>query len=95
MAKFVALTVEGQIGAISELESSLGWEVIKQHLQKNIQNLATEILDDIDDTIPADQKRILNLKRHFQEKLLKLPKSLKEALEEAPDLEAVEYDPFE
>lgn len=94
MAKLI-LDKGQQFNALADLEASLGWQILKQVLEENVQILGEEILDDIDDKIKPEEKKILNLKRHFQKKLVEMPRKLREKLQDLPAGEPVELDPFD
>lgn len=95
MAKII-LDDEAKITALAELESSLGWVVIKDFLEDNIEELSKSILGDINDEIPEREKKLLVLKRYYQQKLLDIPKQLsKYIMDSKSTTQPVEFDPFD
>lgn len=86
---------KNKIEALTALETSVGWGIIKEFLDNNIKAIGDAILDDIDSKLSEKERTEFIQKRYYQRKLLSLPQDLKKKLEEATIEGEVDFDPFE
>jgi hypothetical protein len=84
---------QNKVENLKQLLVHPGWLIVAGFLRENVDALAKALLDDIDEKLP--DRRNINLKRYYQEKLLELPKFLIKRTQMHDKQEATELDPFE
>lgn len=81
--------------ALRSLKANLGWTIIVDILKENVSKLGEELLDDINSNIDQKEKDKMILKRYFQKKLIELPDTLINLIEQDNFEDETDLDPYD
>lgn len=86
---------EGIIDAIRDLQNSIGWEVLLGALNRDINNLQTQLDEELDKPEQDNGKvKSLHIRKKAAETMKDLPNTIIETVSGAPEV-PVELDPYE